>query len=324
MKFLFRSSDALCIPQALRVKSEGNQVRLSVQSPGYDKMGDGLIDKTTSFDKAVDWADVVVYDVKADGPLPAEADEIRKRKPTIGASALGGDIERDRDTGIEFAKRSGVKVPEMQRFFGTAAFAKAREYLVNQPRTIDWVLKINGKAPNGVGTFVSKDGRMGAIRMLKHWETMYRANNMRPDFIVTKRIEGCEISTEGWFNGKDFSCFNHTIERTKFFPGELGEKVGCCGNVVWAAERESPLVQKLLIPLLGQLGTNFRGPLDVNCIIEKTSGEPVFLEYSPRFGYDAIFALMELFESDFGEFLYQVKGFLQRLYLLTHMQATCD
>jgi phosphoribosylamine--glycine ligase len=306
MKFLFRSSDGLCIPQALRVKSEGNQVRLSIQSPGYDKMGDGLIDKTTDFGKAVEWADVVVYDVKADGPLPAEADDVCKLKPTVGASALGGDIERDRDVGIDFARRSGVKVPDMQRFHGSAAFAKAREYLADKPRTVDWVLKINGKAPDGVGTFVSKDGRSGAIRMLKHWEEMYRAYNIRPDFIITQRIEGCEISTEGWFNGKDFSCFNHTIERTKFFPGDLGEKVGCCGNVVWATDRESPLCQKLLVPLISELAGKLVGPLDVNVIIEKSSNEPVFLEYSPRFGYDAIFALMELFESDFGEFLYQV------------------
>ena len=306
MKFLFRSSDALCIPQALRVKSEGNQVRLSVQSPGYDKMGDGLIDKTPDFGKAVEWADVVVYDVKADGPLPAEADEVRKRKPTIGASALGGDIERDRDIGIDFASKSGVKCAEVQRFHGSAAFAKAREFLATKPRSVDWVLKINGKAPEGVQTFVSKDGRSGAVRMLAHWEEMYAADGMKADFIITPRIEGCEISTEAWFNGQDFLLPNHTIERTKFFPGDLGEKVGCTGNVVWQTERQSPLIQKLLVPLIANLAGKFVGPIDVNVIIEKETNEPIFLEYSPRFGYDAIFALMELFESDFGQFLHQV------------------
>jgi len=86
----------------------------------------------------------------------------------------------------------------------------------------------------------------------------------------------------------------------------LGEKVGCTGNVVWATDREAPLIQKLLVPLIGELSGRFVGPIDVNVIIEKQTNEPVFLEYSPRFGYDAIFALMELFESDFGQFLHQV------------------
>ena len=100
---------------------------------------------------------------------------------------------------------------------------------------------------------------------------------------------------------------NHTLERTKFFPGDLGEKTGCCGNVVWAATLESPLIQKLILPLTGVLQGKFVGPIDVNVIIEKESNEPVFLEFSPRFGYDAIFALMELFPmGSFGEFLYTV------------------
>jgi phosphoribosylamine--glycine ligase len=65
------------------------------------------------------------------------------------------------------------------------------------------------------------------------------------------------------------------------------------------------LVQKLLVPLIGDLAGQFVGPLDVNVILEKSSNEPVFLEYSPRFGYDAIFALMELLP-EVGEFLYKL------------------
>ena len=126
-------------------------------------------------------------------------------------------------------------------------------------------------------------------------------------FLTTKIDGAAEISTEAWFNGKSFSLPNHTLERTKFFPGDLGEKTGCCGNVVWAATLESPLIQKLILPLTGVLQGKFVGPIDVNVIIEKESNEPVFLEFSPRFGYDAIFALMELFPmGSFGEFLYTV------------------
>lgn len=305
MKFLFRSSDGLCLPQALRVQSEGNKVKLSVDRPEFDLPGNGLVEKVMNVQAAIDWADIVVYDPQ-EGKLVNEAEKVRQSKPVIGCSELSGQLEYDRKFGVDFARKAGLRVSDMQEFVGPSAFRKSREFLQAVQRDIDWVAKVNGKAPEGVGTFVSKNGRTGMLRMLKHWEEMYKQEKMAPDFVLTKKIEGPEISTEAWFNGKDFVLPNHTLEKNKFFPGDLGEKVGCTGNVVWQIDLQSPLVQKLLTPLIGQLQGRFIGPLDVNVIIEKSSNEPVFLEFSPRFGYDAVFALMELFDSDFGEFLYQV------------------
>lgn len=305
MKFLFRSSDGLCLPQALRVQSEGNKVKFSVDDPEYENAGNGLIDKIMNFPAAVDWADVVVYDPK-DEELLKEADKVRLRKPVIGASELAGRIEHDRKFGIEFAKRAGIRVPEVKELIGPRAFREAKDFLMTKPRDTDWVFKVNGKAPEGIGTYVAKGGRSEMLRMLKYWEEQYHTAKISPDFVITTKIEGEEISTEAWFNGRDFFLPNHTLERNKFFNGDLGEKTGCSGNVVWATGQEAPLYQKLLAPLRSQLEDKFVGPIDVNVIIEKSSNEPVFLEFSPRFGYDAIFALMELFETDFGEFLYQI------------------
>lgn len=305
MKFLFRSSDGLCLPQALRVQSEGNKVKLSVDQPGYDNAGNGLVEKVMNFSAGVDWADIVVYDVQR-GPLPKEADKVKLRKPVIGSSEFGGQLEEDRKFGIEIARKAGIKVPEVQEFTGPAAFRKAKDFISTKPKETNWVWKVNGKAPAGVGTYVAKGGRPEMLRMLKYWEDQYRNEHVSPDFIVTTKIEGEEISTEAWFNGRDFSLPNHTLERNKFFNGDLGEKTGCSGNVVWAIERDAPLYQKLLEPLREELTGKFVGPIDVNVIIEKKTNEPVFLEFSPRFGYDAVFALMELFETDFAEFLYQI------------------
>src|SRR5579864_5277481 len=307
MKFLFRSSDALCLPQALRVKWEGHSVKLSIDRPEFNRMGDGLIDKSVNLEKDVNWADVIIYDVQ-DGPLYAEADKIRSQKPVLGATKLARMLEHDRKFGLDFARRSGLRVPEMREFSGALAFARAREFLRSKGPKEDWVLKVNGKAPNGVGTYVSQDGRNGALRVLEHWETLYKLDKIAPDFLISAKVEGVEISTEGWFNGREFYCFNHTIERTKFFPIDLGEKVGCTGNVVWASSLGGErLVRSCLQPAAEQLVGKFVGPFDVNCIIERETNEPTFLEYSPRFGYDAIFALMELFSNtDFGEFLYKI------------------
>lgn len=306
MKFLFRSTDGLCLPQALRVQSEGHKVKFSVEGKDFRQAGDGLVEKVMNFPAAVEWSDVVVYDVQ-EGALPAEADKVRRYKPTVGTSELGGKLEHDREFGIDIARQAGIRVPEVESFSGQRAFLKALDYIRTKPRETNWVWKCNGKPADGAGTYVAKsEGRPEMERMLKHYEQLYTSQGVKPDFILTNKIDGCEISTEAWFNGVSFVLPNHTIERTKFFPGDLGEKTGCCGNVVWSTSSESPLVQKLILPLAPVLAGKFVGPLDVNVIIEEKSNEPVFLEFSPRFGYDAIFALMELFDSSFGEFLYQV------------------
>jgi phosphoribosylamine-glycine ligase len=305
VKFLFRSSDGLCLPQALRVLYEGNEVKLSVADPAFDKAGDGLVVKVISFPAAVEWADVVVYDIK-DEKLASEADRVRRQKPTLGASELGSKLEHDRMFGIEFARSSGVQVPEVESFQGPVGFSRAKEYLRSKPAKLSWVFKVDKEAPEGIGTYVSQGERGEMLRMLDYYESRYIADKISPNFILTRKIEGVEVSTEAWFNGHNWSLPNHTIERTKFFPGDLGEKVGCCGNVVWAVDKDDQLFGKLLTPLRAELEGKFVGPLDVNVIIREQDNEPVFLEYSPRFGYDAVFALMELFESDFGEFLYQV------------------
>jgi phosphoribosylamine---glycine ligase len=302
MKFLFRSSDGLCLPQALRVEAEGNRVKMSIDMASARDCGDGLVEKVLNLDAAIDWADVVVYDVQ-NGPLPDEADKVRLKKPVIGTSALGGRLEHDRGFGIEVARSVGIPVADVQEFKGGLAFVRAREFLAGKPREESWVFKVNKKAPQNVGTYVAKEGRAEMLRMLGYIEHQYIKEGVQPNFILTKKIEGTEISTEAWFNGTDFWATNHTIERTKFFPGDLGEKTGCAGNVVWPAP-DSPLYHKLLAPLRSTLEGQFVGPLDINVIIDKVSNLPTFLEFSPRFGYDAIFALMELFEQDFGEFLY--------------------
>ena len=241
------------------------------------------------------------------GICPPRPTRSERYKPTVGTSELGGRLEHDREFGIDVARQAGIRVPEVESFSGPRAFMKASDYIKTKPRETNWVWKCNGKPADGAGTYVAKsEGRPEMERMLKHYENLYKSQGVRPDFILTNKIDGCEISTEAWFNGTSFVLPNHTIERTKFFPGDLGEKTGCCGNVVWAVALESPLAQKLILPLVEVLAGRFVGPLDVNVIIEEKSNEPVFLEFSPRFGYDAIFALMELFDSSFGEFLYQV------------------
>ena len=163
------------------------------------------------------------------------------------------------------------------------------------------VWKPNGEAP--VSTFVASDIDQ-MVHMLDYWEALYREHKETPNFIITSKIDGPEISTEGWFNGEEFFVPNHTLERTRFFDGDHGEKTGCAGNVVWHLDGD--LFKTLVLPFKDVLVGKYCGPFDINAIIDEGTNRPIFLEFTPRFGYDAIFGLAQSLDSDLGELFYQV------------------
>jgi len=298
VKFLIRSDYGESLPLALRLLDEGNEVKFSIAEVKARDIGDGLVEKPSTFESAVQWADLVVFDSNA-SPLPDEAERVRPYRPVVGTSALSVRLEEDRQFAIETARRAGLTVPDSKEFSGPRAWSKARDFLESLRGKEAWVWKPNGEAP--AQTYVAHDVPE-LYRMLDYWKKLYEQAEETPSFILTPKIEGIEVSTECWFNGHNFFLPNHTIERNRLMCGDLGEKTGCCGNVVWLAPN-SDLVRELLYPLRSVFEGKYYGPLDVNAIIEPGSG-PVFLEFTPRFGYDAVFAFMELIKDDFGGLLY--------------------
>lgn len=299
MKFLIRSDYGESLPLALRLLDEGNEVKFSIAEVKARDVGDGLVEKPPTFERAVQWADVVVFDSNCQ-PLPEEAERVRAMRPVVGSSALSHRLEEDRQFAISEARKAGLSVPDSKEFSGPRAWAKAREFIGSLKTKDAWVWKPNGEAP--CQTFVAENAPE-LHRMLDYWKRLYEQAEETPSFILTPKIEGVEVSTEAWFNGHNFTLFNHTIERNRLFDGDRGEKTGCAGNVVWLSP-DSRLARDLLLPLAPLLQGKYYGPVDVNAIIENGTNVPVFLEFSPRFGYDAIFAFMELIEDDFGGVLY--------------------
>ncbi|MCL6441754.1 MAG: hypothetical protein K6T27_09720, partial [Thermoleophilum sp.] len=122
--------------------------------------------------------------------------------------------------------------------------------------------------------------------------------------IVQERIDGIEISTEGWFNGGWIRPFNHTMEKKRLMEGDKGPNTGCTGNIVWATNGDKLTATALepLEPLLERVG--YVGPLDVNCMV--TRSDAYFLEYTARFGYDALQTWSELIKMPLFDYLYKV------------------
>jgi phosphoribosylamine---glycine ligase len=303
MKFLLRTGCGESLPIALRLMDEGNEVVFALSEEAdrtYAKIGEGLVVKG-DFKKALEWADCVVFDSNI-FELPREAEMCREKGiPTLGSSKLSGFLENDRAYAVETANQVGLNVREYEEFVGASAWVAAERYIKSLPTNSRWVWKPNGESP--VSTFVS-DSIEQLSRMFLYWKALYEEHKEIPNFIITEKIEGQEISTEGWFNGKDFYFPNHTLERTRFFDGDHGEKTGCAGNVVWL--HDGPLFHTLVEPMREILRGKYNGPLDINAIIDEETNEPIFLEYTPRFGYDAIFGLMQILDSDLGELFFNI------------------
>ncbi len=84
--------------------------------------------------------------------------------------------------------------------------------------------------------------------------------------------------------------------------GDKGPNTGCMGNVVFTTEGNRLTEQALmpLSPLLKKVG--YVGPIDVNCIL--TATDAYFLEFTTRFGYDAIQTFSELLKIPLFDFLF--------------------
>ena len=274
---------------ARRLISEGHRTRLYVKDPKAKNVYRGLVALAASPNPST--REICIFDMVKYG---AYADQLRRRgHKVIGASRFADQIEIDRTYGSQVMKDIGIKIPE------TVSFNKLEQGM----KFLDtakghWFYKPSGN----MATASTFNGEPRDLKRYLSW-----TKHAPPDkFELQKKMEGTEISLEGWFDGRKWVYpFNSTVEDKKFMAGDIGPRTGCMANVVWAYDEPRPLLAvKTLMriaPLLEHYG--YVGPVDINLILDK-EGCPYGLEWSPRFGYDALYALCMLTEGNFGNQLY--------------------
>lgn len=277
MKILILSMDGDGLGIAHRLAAEGNQVRMYVKDPRFRQAGEGLIEPISSWRPSLSWSDLIICDMVGFG----KHEELFKTrgKVVFGCSKVMDMAELEREKGMELFERFGVPIPETYSF-GNPKEAEAISDLWEDP---GFVIKPSGNLDTAK-TYVCKNPE------IYKW-----ALGNIPDgtkLIVQKIVNGVEVSTEGWFNGRDWiKPFNHTFEEKKLFEGDKGPNTGCMGNVVITTEGDKLVDSTIrkVTPLLKRI--NYRGPVDINCIV---NGEDLYaLEFTARLGYDAIEALLE-------------------------------
>lgn len=294
MKILFisKAADGYCL--AHRMALEDNEVFFWVEEAKSKGTGKGLDNPklVDSWNPYVKKADMIVFDMVGMGKI---ADTLRKAgKKVIGSGEIADKIELDRTFGMELVKKyTDADVSEFHEF------NKVREGIKFLTKNEDlFVFKPLDNKFNK-WTYVPRHTNEDLIDFLNNFAKLHGDNN---EYIFQKKVEGIEISTEGWWNGKDWILpFNHTMEVKRFMDGNKGQQTGCQGSVVWIAKEDNEIVESILRPVEDILKkSSYVGCVDVNCIVDKEN--IWFLEFTSRFGYSAIQTLLALREGTITDF----------------------
>lgn len=298
-KFLFLTDSGDGLGLAFNLKNAGHEVGIHIRASRSKLNFHNLLKKFDSRQQWESWIDkktTIVFDSNGGGQL---ADRLRMQGyPVFGGGMFADTLELDRDAGFEYMKQVGIKLPRTEGFFSWEdgkSFAKAN-------KSEKWVFKPSGDlaANDAVGSYVSSDAE-DLCDMMDYWAALH---NGPVEYVLQQFLEGVCISTEGWFNGEEWMTpFNHTVERKQVMNANLGPSGGCSGNAVWGWFYGSNHVIEEGIALMGPVLKEFGyvGPIDLNTVVNE---EGVFaLEFTPRFGYDALPAILQLYDGDFGELM---------------------
>lgn len=280
---------------AYRLEEEGHDVRVYLEN--RSKMYDNILPKADDLlELNIQPDDYVIFDMVGGGD---GAEALKEKGYTvIGAGKLNDSLELDRNFGLDFMKEHGIKIPPTYNF---SSISEVREFLADKEER--YVIKPSGNADTSL-TYVSTSAE-NLRRMLDYMDDKIEEGT---EIVLQEFVEGIEMSTEAWFNGERFlQPINSTMEDKKFLAGDYGPNTGCMGNVVWIwpddiSEYLYRTIFEPLEPKLQEAG--YLGPLDLNAIW--TDEGPYGLEWTARFGYDAIQAMAMLLDEPLGSLLTQL------------------
>jgi len=311
---IFMSNSGESLPIVWRLRREGVDAGIYIHHPQYRHNYDGILPKLSVKDlkKQLKKTDLVIFDItrpnernKQDvillktfglkSTLPSVfgpvADTLRKDHKVIGVSTLTEELELDRHKGIDLAKKVGFAIPEHHEFSNLkdgAKFLKDRNDL--------WVFKPENNQDLDL-TYVEKFPGEIVTKMLDEW--LHRISD-KCEYVLQKKIEGVEVSSEVWIGEQGPVHFNHTLESKRLMAGNLGPAIGSQSNTIWMGKDSGLLIEPLKKMAAYLKSKGYIGPCDANCIVKGST--PYFLEWTPRFGYDALYCLLTLIKGKLSDF----------------------
>lgn len=274
-----------------RLQDEGNNCSFYIQEKDYSNVYSGIL---TSSDYPSD-SDIIIFDSSGMG---SKADYFRAEGYKVfGASSFMDKLETDREFGLEFMLRHGIMIPDTYKF---KSFKDGINHVKSNKET-KFVFKPSGKNIPCKLTYSASDYE-DLISYMSFVEKSFGKDI--EDFVLQEFLEGSIISSEYWVGKSGFikGSFNNTIEVKKFMNDDLGPSTGCAGNIVWPEDEDESILAELLRRVESKLTQeNYIGPIDINCVV---NDEGIFgLEWTPRFGLDAMPSLLQLINQDLGKII---------------------
>lgn len=275
---------------AQRLTEEGHDARVYICDKKFKPILNGIVQKVESgakFDP-----DVVVYGETGLGKSRIYSNYARGQGyPSFGGSVYADVLEHNRFAAIKLAHDSGIPVPDTWEFDN---YRNAQKFLAAHDDT-RYICKVNDG--NEFTSFMGKTNEDVANYLAKEKPTR---------FILQQFIDGLlEMNCELWFShGKPIDgSLNCSMEEKKFLSGDMGPNVGCSSTLVWKPKSTKLVEEVWNSGLLNKIeDERYTGPLDIALMLDR-GGKPYFLEFTPRFGINAVFALVHILKSDLGEVL---------------------
>jgi phosphoribosylamine-glycine ligase len=205
----------------------------------------------------------------------------------VGVGSYSEHIEHDRGSGNSLAKSLGLNIPPAVEF---TDFSQASAYLDKlKVKNNDVKLVFKGDGFDAAGSsFTYLANTVEEMQKYIEWVDKQQEYGCKMEkFRFQKVIDGIEVDFAAWYNGEKFLPGMFVDFEQKRIHG-LGKAVGCLGQIeVIVDPTKQPYFQKHLAKLLPDLKKHNVAPNEwaINNIVSK--GDPYFLEFTSRFGWDS-------------------------------------
>jgi len=297
------------LPIVWRLKRYGLDVGIYIHNPQYRNNYNGILSKISfaNLKKEIQNAEIVIFDnthpnektkhdiallkifglkINSASVFGLLADKLSKDHKVIGASTLTEELEVDRRKGMELAEKMGFAIPEYHEFKSIKEGAK---FLQNRKDL--WVFK-----PDNNHCDLNYVERFHGELLTKMLDEYLMRIEDKFEYILQKKIDGTEVSTEVWLNSEGPVLFNKTIEAKRLMDADLGLPTGSQSNTVWINKGSEP-VTKMASYLKSD---GYIGPCAITCIVKEELR--YLLKLSAGFVYDALYCLLTLIKGKLADF----------------------
>lgn len=293
MKFFIVSQNGDAGGVATQLQKEGHEVCMYFKNSAARQSLKGIVPSVSSMRLGLNESpDVVIFDMVGMG---READKLKESGyRVLGGGAWNDKLELDRKFSMKTMDVMGIRAP---RSFAFPNMKAAMEFAEGHNKLL--VLKPFDNR-NTAFTFVPKT----QDQLLNYMKHLKVERGVDGKILLQEYVDGTEISTEIWYAlGQPVPMPNSTLETKKFMPGDVGVSTGASTSVVFNyPKREPKIIQQSLKKLsLFLERIRYTGPLDINGIVR--NGRFYGLEFSPRLGFNAIYAWMRTLDEPLSDVL---------------------